>query len=301
MGSWRTRRSCASWGERYPANARRVVGATWSALAPLRATRPNRQNRSPAKRGHSELLLIGIGCTANRPVAHLTGYRVWPYSSYGHSDSSINVFLGLGHRPAARASGRTLENIQVRSAATRNPSGVGADPRYTSRETRCPEATPAKAGAGCRRRSGMVPGCDGGAAAHISAPSGSPAAVIHFDTSFLIRSLLVGSPECERLEAWTQTNETFAISAIAWTEFLCGPLDATAVSLAAVIVDHRLDYTAEVADLAAQLFNGTGRRRNSLTDCMIAATAIAGNAPIATSNPRDFRRFETHGLTVARV
>lgn len=91
------------------------------------------------------------------------------------------------------------------------------------------------------------------------------------------------------------------MSAIAWTEFLCGPLDATAVSLAAVIVDRRIDYTAEVADLAARLFNGTGRRRNSLTDCMIAATAIAEDTPIATSNLRDFSRFEAHGLTLVKL
>lgn len=123
--------------------------------------------------------------------------------------------------------------------------------------------------------------------------------MIHFDTSFLIRSLLAGSPESERLGAWTQANETFAMSAIAWTEFVCGPLDATSVSLATVIVDRRLDYTAEVADLAAQLFNGTGRRRSSLSDCMIAATAIAEGAPIATSNRRDFSRFEAHGLALA--
>ena len=123
--------------------------------------------------------------------------------------------------------------------------------------------------------------------------------MIHFDTSFLIGSLRAGSPESDRLEAWTQVNEPFAMSAIAWTEFLCGPLDATAVSLAAVIVDRRLDYTAETAAVASQLFNATGRRRNSLADCMIAAAAIADGAPIATSNPRDFSRFEEHGLAVA--
>ena len=89
------------------------------------------------------------------------------------------------------------------------------------------------------------------------------------------------------------------MSAIARTEFLCGPLDATAVSLATVVVERRADYTVEAADVAARLFNGTGRRRNSLTDCMIAATAIAEGAPISTSNPRDLSRFEAHGLAVA--
>ncbi len=123
--------------------------------------------------------------------------------------------------------------------------------------------------------------------------------MIHLDTSFLIESLRAGSPESGRLEAWTQADETFAMSAVAWTEFLCGPLDPTAVSLAKVIVDRRVDYTARTADLAAQLFNATGRRRSSLADCMIAAAAIADGAPIATSNHRDFSRFEAQGLALA--
>lgn len=123
--------------------------------------------------------------------------------------------------------------------------------------------------------------------------------MIHLDTSFLIRGLQAGSSESERLEAWTTANETFAMSTIAWTEFLCGPLDETAVSLATVIVDRRMDYTTETATLAAQLFNSTGRRRSSLADCMIAAAAISDGAPIATSNPRDFARFEGHGLEMA--
>ena len=90
----------------------------------------------------------------------------------------------------------------------------------------------------------MAQGRGSGAAGHIGTSSRSPAPLIHSDTSFLIRSLRVGSPESERLEAWMQTadNETFAMSAIA---------------------------------------------------------AIADRAPIATSNPRDFSRFEEYGLAVA--
>ena len=34
-------------------------------------------------------------------------------------------------------------------------------------------------------------------------------------------------------------------------------------------------------------------------DCTIAAPSIAENAPIATTNERDFRRFESEGLTFA--
>jgi len=89
------------------------------------------------------------------------------------------------------------------------------------------------------------------------------------------------------------------MSSVAWTEFLCGPLDARAASLAATLVDRRLDFTTEMAEVAARLFNLTGRRRNSMTDCMIAAAAIAEDTAIATGNPRDFSRFEEHGLALA--
>ena len=122
--------------------------------------------------------------------------------------------------------------------------------------------------------------------------------MIHLDTSFLIRALLPGSPQREQLRTWAGANETITMSSVAWTEFLCGPLDARAASLAATLVDRRLDFTTEMAEVAVRLFNLTGRRRNSMTDCMIAAAAIAEDTAIATSNLRDFSRFEEHGLAL---
>ena len=56
------------------------------------------------------------------------------------------------------------------------------------------------------------------------------------------------------------------------------------------------DLTPRHAEVAAGLFNETGRRRGSLNDCMIAAAALADDAPIATMNVVDFRRFEKSGL-----
>ncbi len=89
------------------------------------------------------------------------------------------------------------------------------------------------------------------------------------------------------------------MSAPAWAEFLCGPFDRSAMKFATRIIDRYIEFTPSHAEIAARLFNLSGRRRGSLTDCMIAATAIAESAPIATTNQRDFRRFEGEGLTFA--
>ena len=94
-------------------------------------------------------------------------------------------------------------------------------------------------------------------------------------------------------------DETLAMSAPAWTEFLCGPLEGPALEFATGVIDLYIDFTPAHAEIAARLFNQSGRRRRLFVDCMIAATAIAEDAPIATANERDFRRFEEAGLTLA--
>ena len=43
----------------------------------------------------------------------------------------------------------------------------------------------------------------------------------------------------------------------------------------------------------------SGRHRGTMVDCMIAATALAEEAAVATSNPDDFSRFEAFGRTLA--
>lgn len=123
----------------------------------------------------------------------------------------------------------------------------------------------------------------------------------HLDTSFLIRVLVRDSPQDVALREWLRVGERVAISVIAWTEFLCGPIRAHEVDLAARVVAERVPFTEENAALAARLFNESGRRRGSLMDCMIAATALEGGALIATNNASDFRRFEGAGLRLARV
>jgi predicted nucleic acid-binding protein len=120
----------------------------------------------------------------------------------------------------------------------------------------------------------------------------------HLDTDFLIRSLLPGTPEDRLLKKWVRTRDPIAVSAIAWTEFLCGPLESAQTELLADVVGDPIPYIGEDAALAARLFNRSGRRRGSLADCMIAATAIREDAVLATCNLADFRRLESHGLRI---
>jgi predicted nucleic acid-binding protein len=123
--------------------------------------------------------------------------------------------------------------------------------------------------------------------------------VIHLDTSFLVRALLAGSLEDERLRSWLSAGEPLGMSAVAWAEFLCGPVEPSGVELVGRVVPDPVPFAEGEAVLAARLFNESGRRRGTLADCMIAATAIRAGAALATENPKDFRRFEPAGLVLA--
>ena len=123
--------------------------------------------------------------------------------------------------------------------------------------------------------------------------------MIHLDTSFLIRALAPGSQEDTRLREWIGANEPLGMSTVAWAEFLCGPINDAALSVASMVVGRQSPFTEETALIAARLFNGSGRRRGTMIDCMIAATALAEEAAVATSNPDDFSRFEAFGLALA--
>jgi len=91
-----------------------------------------------------------------------------------------------------------------------------------------------------------------------------------------------------------------AASAIAWTEFLNGPVTPLEVSRTEAVLQSRIiTFGQAEAVLAADLFNKTGRRRGSRFDCLIASTAIRAQAQVATVNQTDFKLFVPHGLTWA--
>lgn len=122
--------------------------------------------------------------------------------------------------------------------------------------------------------------------------------MIHFDTNFLIQAVVAGSSAHEKFRGWARAQEQCNASAIAWAEFLCGPLDDKAGAIARKIFPNPEPFLAADAALAAQLFNRTGRRSRSLADCMIAAVAIRCGARLATNNIADFQPMMAHGLVL---
>ena len=125
------------------------------------------------------------------------------------------------------------------------------------------------------------------------------AALVHLDTSFLIRALALGTAESRRLAGWLQESVLLGVSAVTWAEFLCGPIDDEQAMLARTVVGEAVPLVADDAALAATLFNASGRRRGTLPDCLIAASAIRTGATLATSNPNAFKKFRAAGLELA--
>src|SRR5437667_9039647 len=124
--------------------------------------------------------------------------------------------------------------------------------------------------------------------------------MIHLDTNYLIGLLVKGSAEALEVDGWLAAGELLAASAIAWTEFLNGPVTLLEVSLAEAVLQSRIiPFGQAEAALAAELFNRTGRRRGSRFDCLIASTAIRAQAQVATINQSDFKVFVPHGLKLA--
>jgi predicted nucleic acid-binding protein len=82
---------------------------------------------------------------------------------------------------------------------------------------------------------------------------------------------------------WLSSGESIEISAIAWGEFLCGPLSPLAEVFARKLLPSAHPLERADAEKAAELFNLTGRKSKSYADCCIGAVAIRKQAALATS------------------
>jgi predicted nucleic acid-binding protein len=124
--------------------------------------------------------------------------------------------------------------------------------------------------------------------------------MIHLDTNFLIGVANRHLPVEAALVGWLQQGEKFAASAVAWAEFFNGPIKPAHVQQMKVLIEGRVISLGRIeAEKASQLFNQTGRRRGSMPDCFIAATAICERASLATQNRKHFAPFEAAGLLLA--
>lgn len=124
--------------------------------------------------------------------------------------------------------------------------------------------------------------------------------MIVLDANYLIGAPKPGSPELAEIGRWRQAGETLATSAIAWTEFLSGPVTAENIADLRLLLDGGvLEFDEACAATAARLFNATGRKRSLRVDGMIAATTLENKALLATHNLDHFRPFLAHGLKLA--
>jgi predicted nucleic acid-binding protein len=120
--------------------------------------------------------------------------------------------------------------------------------------------------------------------------------VICLDTNYLIKGVTAGTPEGGQLIAWTQAGEALITPMPAWYEFLCGPVTPAQISTMRSFLQEIVVFDEPQAKEAARLFNAVKRKRSLRVDAMIAGTATAAGAPLATDNRSDFTLFSSHGL-----
>lgn len=123
---------------------------------------------------------------------------------------------------------------------------------------------------------------------------------VHLDTNYLIA--YAGEAHegvVAQMDAWILEDRKLHCSAMAWAEFLCGPVLGEEIDAMASLLTDIVPVTPELAAEGARLLRETGRRSRSLQDCIIAATAILAREPLATINRKDFEPLLAYGLELA--
>ncbi len=121
--------------------------------------------------------------------------------------------------------------------------------------------------------------------------------LLHLDTNALIA---LADPEggvVKFVRDRVQSGMLPAASAVAWHEFVRGPLMPDELLCVERVVGARVQpVSRSTSELAARLFNATGRRRASTADCFIAAGAIEQDADLLAADSSDFELFKPLGL-----
>lgn len=126
--------------------------------------------------------------------------------------------------------------------------------------------------------------------------------MLHLDTNILVSLTSYELKIWQAVHKKMKEGELFSCSAITWSEYSNSPCSSLQVKVALNIIEKRVIlFDRSQAEMASFLFNETGRRRGSHSDCMIAASAIHHDTPIVTRNTADFQRFTQHGLKVVEL
>ena len=64
--------------------------------------------------------------------------------------------------------------------------------------------------------------------------------MIHLDANYLIGLLIQGSPQADDVDSWLAAGDSLAASAIAWTEFLNGPVTPLEVARVEAVLQSRV-------------------------------------------------------------
>jgi predicted nucleic acid-binding protein len=64
--------------------------------------------------------------------------------------------------------------------------------------------------------------------------------MIHLDTNYLIGLLVRGSAPAADADKWLAAGEAMAASAVAWSEFLNGPVTSVEISRVALVIQSRV-------------------------------------------------------------
>lgn len=124
---------------------------------------------------------------------------------------------------------------------------------------------------------------------------------LHLDTNALIALSDPSHPLFLRIEQRLREGWTTDTDAVAWHEYVRGPLLKEDRERAMLVIGNRVsDLTRPVAEKAAEWFNATGRRRASTADCLIAAACLHEDAELVTNNVDDFTPFIPHGLKLCK-
>jgi predicted nucleic acid-binding protein len=85
--------------------------------------------------------------------------------------------------------------------------------------------------------------------------------MIHLDTNYLIGLLVRGSREAADVDQWLTSGESIAASAIAWSEFLNGPVSSSEIAQVQIVLQEQIvSFGKNEASVAAELFNRAATR-----------------------------------------